>query len=104
MDNGFFVLDLFAQNATGSITVRVTGDNDPGYGTTAKMLAESALCLAQDFPGEGKPGIDEAGRATDTIRAGVMTPAAAMGQRLIERLEARAGMTFTVLEDNSESA
>jgi short subunit dehydrogenase-like uncharacterized protein len=56
---------------------------DPGYGETSKMLAESALCLALDR-----------GRLPE--RAGVLTTAVAMGDRLIERLKA-AGITFEVV-------
>ena len=57
----------------------VTGDTDPGYGCTSKMLAESALCLVQDVAGAG----------------GIWTPGALMGAPLRERLAANAGMTFT---------
>ena len=57
----------------------VTGDRDPGYGSTSKMLAESALCLVEDVKGEG----------------GVWTPGAIMGDALRKRLVAKAGMTFT---------
>ena len=57
----------------------VTGDRDPGYGSTSKMLAEAALCLVKDC------------QATS---AGIWTPAAAMGQPLIDRLIANAGLTF----------
>lgn len=53
---------------------------DPGYGETAKMLAESALCLAFDDVPD---------------RAGQLTTAAALGHPLIDRLQ-RAGLTFTV--------
>lgn len=53
---------------------------DPGYDETAKMLVESALCLA----------FDELPR-----RGGILTPAAALGMSLVQRLRA-AGMTFTV--------
>ncbi|MFJ6168673.1 saccharopine dehydrogenase family protein [Micromonospora orduensis] len=56
---------------------------DPGYDETAKMLAESALCLALD---ELPP------------TAGQVTPVAAMGDALLERL-VRAGLTFRVLEE-----
>jgi short subunit dehydrogenase-like uncharacterized protein len=51
---------------------------DPGYGETSKMLSESALCLAQDELPD---------------RAGQLTPAVAMGQALIDRLQA-AGIEF----------
>ena len=62
------------------ISCRVTGDRDPGYGSTAKMLAQAAACLAQDVPQE--------------TAGGFWTPAALMGGALIERLEAHAGLTF----------
>ncbi|MGC6512133.1 MAG: saccharopine dehydrogenase family protein [Parvibaculales bacterium] len=65
------------------IKAGVTGDMDPGYGSTSKMLAESAVCLALDCP--ETPG-------------GIQTSAPAMGGKLIERLVANAGLTFN-LED-----
>ncbi len=64
------------------VVTRVRG-GDPGYDETAKMLAESALCLAEDD-------------ARLAPRHGVLTPAAAMGDALLERLQ-RAGMVFEVL-------
>lgn len=63
---------------------RVMGDRDPGYGSTAKMLAQAAACLARDVPA------DTAG--------GFWTPATLMGDHLIMRLKAHAGLTFE-LED-----
>jgi short subunit dehydrogenase-like uncharacterized protein len=63
------------------VLTQVSG-GDPGYGETSKMLAESALCLAQDELPE---------------RAGQLTPAVAMGDALRRRLEA-AGIGFEVLE------
>lgn len=56
----------------------VTGDRDPGYGSTSKMIAEAALCLVQDVKGDG----------------GIWTPGALMGDALRERLVAKAGLTF----------
>lgn len=64
-----------------SIKVGVTGDRDPGYGSTSKMLAEAALCLVKD--------------RTD-VAGGLWTPAAAMGEALRTRLIAKAGLTFNV--------
>jgi short subunit dehydrogenase-like uncharacterized protein len=64
------------------MVAHVAGDNDPGYGETAKMLGESALCLALDDSDL------EAG-------GGVLTPASCMGMRLIDRLRT-AGMRFEV--------
>ena len=65
--------------ATAQSMTEVSG-GDPGYGETSKMLAESALCLARDKLQE---------------RAGQLTPAVAMGQPLIDRLQ-RAGIGFRV--------
>ena len=57
----------------------VTGDRDPGYGSTSRMIAEAALCLVEDVAGDG----------------GIWTPGALMGPELRERLKAHAGLTFT---------
>jgi short subunit dehydrogenase-like uncharacterized protein len=62
----------------GRVECVVTGDRDPGYGSTSKMIAESALCLVQDVKGDG----------------GIWTPGALMGDALRERLTAKAGLTF----------
>jgi short subunit dehydrogenase-like uncharacterized protein len=63
------------------VATEVSG-GDPGYGETAKMLAESALCLAHD---ELPP------------TAGQVTTAVAVGDALIERLRS-AGIAFEVLD------
>ena len=63
------------------IKVGVKGDKDPGYGSTSKMIAESAICLAKDDL---------------TTPGGVYTPAPAMGHALINRLTSKAGLTFEV--------
>jgi short subunit dehydrogenase-like uncharacterized protein len=65
-----------------SVRVSVKGDKDPGYGSTSKMLAEAALCL-KDTRREATPG-------------GVWTPAAAMGDGLIARLQEKAGLSFAI--------
>ncbi|MBI5319916.1 saccharopine dehydrogenase NADP-binding domain-containing protein [Bradyrhizobium sp.] len=57
----------------------VKGDRDPGYGSTSKMISECAICLLRD--------------AADTA-PGIWTPGAAMGHKLIKRLEQHAGITF----------
>ena len=67
----------------GEIRARVTGDKDPGYGSTSKIIAEAALCLIED--------------CADTS-GGIWTPAAALGETLIPRLVARAGMTFDLVD------
>jgi short subunit dehydrogenase-like uncharacterized protein len=62
------------------VRVAVRGDRDPGYGSTSKMIAECAICL----------------REMPDIPAGIWTPGAAMGDRLIKRLIDHAGITFDV--------
>jgi short subunit dehydrogenase-like uncharacterized protein len=63
------------------VTTEVSG-GDPGYGETSKMLAESALCLAFDRLPK---------------HAGQMTPATAMGEHLLKRLQ-KAGIRFEVVK------
>jgi short subunit dehydrogenase-like uncharacterized protein len=79
-DAGYYDV-LFVGEAGDGRTIRVgvTGDKDPGYGSTSKMIAESAVCLVRD-------GIEAPG--------GIWTPAPVMGAPLIERLIANAGLTF----------
>jgi short subunit dehydrogenase-like uncharacterized protein len=67
------------------IVAKVTGDRDPGYGSTSKMLGESAVCLALDADSTPKAG-------------GVLTPSTAMGDALLVRLEANAGLGFSIQE------
>ncbi len=81
---GFFNLQQTGKLADGRrIRSRITGDRDPGYGSTSKMLAESAVCLALD-------DLDSEG--------GVLTPASAMAAALIARLQANAGLSFEILD------
>ncbi|WP_437683072.1 saccharopine dehydrogenase family protein [Sorangium sp. So ce131] len=79
----WFQVTFEGKSATRRVVTRVSG-GDPGYSETAKMVAESALCMALDH--DRLPA-----------RAGVLTPAVAMGERLIERLQA-AGIRFELLE------
>jgi short subunit dehydrogenase-like uncharacterized protein len=65
------------------VQVTVSSTGDPGYAATARMLGESALALVLDRD-----------RLPD--RAGVLTPATAMGEVLVERLRV-AGMTLQPL-------
>lgn len=83
MAKGKFRVTFVGRSGDREVITRVSG-GDPGYGETSKMVAESALCLALDRD-----------RLPD--RAGVLTPAVAMGDLLIERLQ-RAGIRFEVLE------
>jgi len=80
---GFYDLLFIAEAADGrTVRAAVRGDMDPGYGSTAKLLGEAAVCLAAQ-PRAATPG-------------GCWTPASAMGEALIQRLGARAGLTFTL--------
>ena len=78
---------LFSGDTADGRTLRATvkGDRDPGYGSTSKMISESALCL-----------LNEADRSV--TRGGVWTAGAAMGLALVRRLEAHAGLSFAIDE------
>jgi len=81
---GFFELFFEAEHPddrTLNVRVKVTGDRDPGYGATSRMLGEAALCLAQDDLAVG---------------GGVWTPASALAGNLLPRLEDHAGLSFDV--------
>jgi len=81
---GFFKLIQIGRLADGT-TVRgtVSGDQDPGYGSTSKMLSECAVCLAKDkLP----------------VGGGVLTPASAMARPLLKRLRENAGLTFELTD------
>jgi short subunit dehydrogenase-like uncharacterized protein len=83
---GMFDLRFHGTTAGGQhLTTRVTGDRDPGYGSTAKMLGEAGVCLAQDIGQSDVPG-------------GFWTPATALGDALVARLERHAGLTFEVVD------
>lgn len=81
---GFFDMRILAEHPDDrdkDVLVRVTGDRDPGYGSTSRMLGEAALTLAS---GEA------------TVGGGSWTPASALGNALVDRLQAHAGLTFEV--------
>ena len=62
---------------------KVSGDKDPGYGSTSKMLAESAICLAKDSLNNSY---------------GILTPSIAMGDEILKRLELNAGLMFSIIK------
>jgi short subunit dehydrogenase-like uncharacterized protein len=80
-ERSWFRMRFVGEGGGRRVVTQVSG-GDPGYGETAKMLAEAALCLAFD---DNPP------------TAGSVTTAAAMGEQLVERLR-KAGMVFDVLE------
>ena len=81
-EQGNYDVLFFADLGEESIEARVTGDMDPGYGSTSKMITESAICLIQDC---------------SDLPGGIYTPAPAMGDKLIHRLEKKAGLTFDII-------
>lgn len=84
--NGYFDIRLFGETANkDTINTKVTGDKDPGYGSTSRMLAQAALCLAQDI-------------SKEEVGGGFWTPASAMGKHLLARLEEHAGLSFEVVD------
>lgn len=79
---GWFDIRFVGRTASGeTIRTKVTGDQDPGYGSTAKMLGESAVGFLD----------------SSDVGGGFWTPASAFGDALVERLEAHAGVRFDVL-------
>jgi short subunit dehydrogenase-like uncharacterized protein len=83
--NGYFDLRFIGKHQNGdSIQAKVTGQGDPGYGSTSKMLGQAATCLSLDIDKESLPG-------------GFWTPSTAFGDQLIERLISKSDMQFEVL-------
>ena len=81
-EQGNYDVQFFADIDEGCIEARVTGDMDPGYGSTSKMITESAMCLIHDC---------------NDLSGGIYTPAPAMGNKLIKRLIEKAGLTFDII-------
>tara|TARA_B100001063_G_scaffold74719_1_gene68998 strand:- start:2364 stop:3572 length:1209 start_codon:yes stop_codon:yes gene_type:complete len=77
--NGYYNLRFYLTLDKMTYVSKVLGDMDPGYGSTSKMLAESAICLALD-------------EIPETY--GILTPSVALGDSLLKRLEENAGLTF----------
>jgi short subunit dehydrogenase-like uncharacterized protein len=79
---GFFDIRLFGRTESGqTLRVKVTGDRDPGYGSTAKMLGEAAVCLARDV-------------SKTECKGGFWTPASAFEDKLVPRLRLSAGVNI----------
>ncbi|KQN25148.1 saccharopine dehydrogenase [Sphingomonas sp. Leaf33] len=80
-ESGHYEIAFLGEMPSGErLRATVTGDRDPGYGSTSKMIAETAICLVKDVAGDG----------------GIWTPGALMAAPLVERLKANAGLTFAV--------
>jgi len=82
--NGYFNLQFCGKAATGeTLNIQVTGDQDPGYGATSKMLCQAGLSLCQDQTNK---------------QGGFWTPAALFDDRFVKRLTDYAGLKFAVVE------
>lgn len=85
-ETGYYNLALLGKLKNGIVIKgKVKGDRDPGYGSTSKMLGESAVCLAKD-------------QSISPKISGVITPSTAMGEALLTRLENNAGLTFEIVD------
>ncbi len=71
------------------MTLVVSGDRDPGYGSSSRMIGEVAVCLAQDLSKSDLPG-------------GFWTPGAAIAEKIIPRLIENAGMKFALLTETGD--
>lgn len=81
-ENGFYDVLFIGQHDNGeTYSASVAGYLDPGYGSTSRMISESAICLSQ---------------MQENISGGFYTSAPAMGETLIKRLEQNAGLVFKV--------
>ncbi len=79
-ETGYYDVLFAGSNDNGDrLMASVKGDKDPGYGSTCKMISESAICLLKNL---------------DAASGGIWTPASALGDLLIERLQENAGLTF----------
>lgn len=81
---GKYDLRFFGRADDGrTLRARVTGDRDPGYSSTARMLGQCAACLVEDVPRD--------------VPGGFWTPASIFGDLLLPRLQ-RAGLEFSIVE------
>ena len=84
-ENGYFKLYFAGIDRDGNtLGATLSGDKDPGYGATSRMLGEAVVCLATRSPVRVRGG------------GGFSTPAAALGDRLVDRLLRHAGFSFAV--------
>lgn len=95
-ENGFFDIRFYGYDETGEIVLKtkVTGDKDPGYGFTGKMLGEAAVCLAKDYHNNGKKR---------WAKGGIWTPGSIFNEVFVQRLQENANMGFEdVMEEKPD--
>lgn len=95
-ENGYFNLHFFGQTDTGeAVKIKVTGDQDPGYGATGKMLCQAAISLCHDHAKDANKS-NNANKPDQN--GGFWTPASLFDDRFIQRLTKYAGLKFELLE------
>jgi short subunit dehydrogenase-like uncharacterized protein len=86
---GRYDLRFFGRTDQGhTLRVKVTGDRDPGYGSTGKMLGQAAISLVLDHVQDGV----KVGRG-----GGFWTPATMFDERFMDRLIRHAGLRFELV-------
>jgi short subunit dehydrogenase-like uncharacterized protein len=94
MENGHFRVRVLGRGTAtdGPFSVEAVfgADRDPGYGATARMLGESAMCLVRE-------------ETESPLDGGVLTPASGIGDPLVDRLRA-VGFTITVGQQSRDQA
>lgn len=93
-EGGHFTVRVFGRGTAidGPFVVasEISANRDPGYGATAKMLGEAAMCLVRE--------------ETDSpLSGGILTPVSGIGEPLAERLR-NVGLTVTVGERTGDHA
>ena len=89
-EEGEFEFHLIARTRSGHrLMLLVSGDRDPGYGSSSRMIGEVAVCLAQDL-------------SKSALSGGFWTPGAAIAERIIPRLIENAGMKFALLTETGD--
>jgi short subunit dehydrogenase-like uncharacterized protein len=78
-----FFLGIDPGDRTRDTVIKVSGNLDPGYGSTSRMLGEAAVCLAKD---------------DITVSGGFWTPASSLGDAYLQRLTGKAGLKFEVID------
>jgi short subunit dehydrogenase-like uncharacterized protein len=88
IEEGYFTVRVLgrgtARDGPFVVESEISADRDPGYGATARMLGEAAMCLVREEVDSPLPG-------------GVVTPASGIGDPLADRLR-EAGLTVQVGE------
>ncbi len=79
IENGYFTIVVSGRGTgpDGPFTVECTfgADRDPGYGATATMIGEAAICLCHE-------------EIDSPVAGGILTPASGIGEPLADRLRA----------------